>query len=192
MALAGANQIETAQRKASKDEQKEHAYREAHGSLAGSVNNFRGPAMLKTTPLDCEIKGNLREKRRDPWFGANASSKAMADPEPVVKTRKQIRRRVLTWFVGRWRNHQLKRAEKPHSKSAAPKGAGRPCYEAENSACRGEWRREAGSLLIRARRMPVRERESGELPSPICPCLTARSGRDLLFFGDRGNPPPPS
>jgi hypothetical protein len=25
------------------------------------------------------------------------------------------------------------------------KGVGRPCYEAENSACRGEWRRESGS-----------------------------------------------
>ena len=25
------------------------------------------PAMLKTTPLDCEIKSSLREKRRDPW-----------------------------------------------------------------------------------------------------------------------------
>src|ERR1017187_1771523 len=35
--------------------------------------------------------------------------------------------------------------------------------------------------LKRARLMPVREREHGELPSPICPCLTARSGRDLLF-----------
>jgi t-SNARE complex subunit (syntaxin) len=29
--------------------------------------------------------------------------------------------------------------------------------------------------------MPVREREHGELPSPICPGSTARSGRDLLF-----------
>ena len=29
--------------------------------------------------------------------------------------------------------------------------------------------------------MSVRERESGRLPSPICPCLTERSGRDLLF-----------
>ena len=74
--------------------------------------------MLKTTPLDCEIKSSLREKRRDPWPWANASSKAMADPAPVVKTRKQIRRRVLTWFASRWRNHQPKRAEKPHSKSA--------------------------------------------------------------------------
>src|ERR1035438_3579432 len=35
--------------------------------------------------------------------------------------------------------------------------------------------------LKRARLMPVRERESGELPSPICPCPTARLGRDLLF-----------
>jgi hypothetical protein len=45
------------------------------------------PAMLKTTPLDCEIKCNLREQRRDPWFWANAPPKAVADPEPVVKTR---------------------------------------------------------------------------------------------------------
>jgi hypothetical protein len=41
--------------------------------------------MLKTTPLDCEIKGSLRVKRRDPWFRANASLPAMADPGPVLK-----------------------------------------------------------------------------------------------------------
>jgi len=58
------------------------------GTAAGSVKNFRGPAMLKTTPLDCEMKCSLREKRRDPWLWANASLKAMADPKPVVKTRK--------------------------------------------------------------------------------------------------------
>jgi hypothetical protein len=172
--LAGANKIETAQRKTPKGGQKERAHREEHGNSAGSVKNFQAPAMLKTTPLDCEIKGNLREKRRDP-------SKAMADPRLVVKTRQKIRRRVLTWFAGRWRNHQPKRAEKPHSKSATPEGVGRPCYEADNSACRGEWRREAGSPA-RARLMPVREREHGELPSPICPCPAARSGRDLLFL----------
>jgi hypothetical protein len=34
----------------------------------------------------------------------------------VVKTRKRNCRRVLTWFAGRWRNHQSKQAEKPHSK----------------------------------------------------------------------------
>jgi hypothetical protein len=33
------------------------------------------------------IKCNLREKRRDPWPRANAPTKSVADPEPVVKTR---------------------------------------------------------------------------------------------------------
>ena len=51
------------------------------------MKNFQAPAMLKTTPLDCEIKSNLREKRRDPWPLANAPTKSVADPEPVVKTR---------------------------------------------------------------------------------------------------------
>ena len=45
--------------------------------------------MLKTTPLDCEIKSDLRAKRRDPWRWANASPKAMADPELMVKTREE-------------------------------------------------------------------------------------------------------
>ena len=85
--LAGLNKIETAQRKTPKGGQKERTYREDHGNSAGSVKNFQAPAMLKTTPLDCEIKSSLREKRRDPWFGANAPSQAVADPEPVVKTR---------------------------------------------------------------------------------------------------------
>jgi len=31
------------------------------------------------------------------------------------------RRRVLTWSTGRWRNHQPKRAEKPHLKFSARK-----------------------------------------------------------------------
>jgi hypothetical protein len=89
-ALAGLNKIETAQRKTPKGGQKERTHREDHGNSAGSVKNFRAPAMLKTTPLDCELKSNLREKRRDPWFGANAPSQAVADPEPVVKTRMKI------------------------------------------------------------------------------------------------------
>src|ERR1019366_4663273 len=45
------------------------------------------------------------------------------------------------------------------------------------------WRMASGNRqpLKRARLMPVREREHGELPSPICPGLTARLDRDLLF-----------
>jgi len=47
---------------------------------------------------------------------ANALSKAVADQCQTVKTRKRNHGSVLTWFASRWRNHQPKRAEKPHSK----------------------------------------------------------------------------
>jgi hypothetical protein len=47
---------------------------------------------------------------------ANAPSKVVADQCQTVKTRKRNYRCVLTWFASRWRNHQPKRAEKPHSK----------------------------------------------------------------------------
>ena len=73
--------------KPSKGGQNGRTRREEHADKANPVKNFRAPAMLKTTPLDCELKGNLREKRRDPWLWANASPEAMADPKPVVKTR---------------------------------------------------------------------------------------------------------
>jgi hypothetical protein len=36
------------------------------------------------------MKGNLRVKRRDPWHGANALSKAAADPVLMVETRKKL------------------------------------------------------------------------------------------------------
>jgi hypothetical protein len=52
----GFNKNETAQRKPSKGGQKERAHREDHDGSAGRVKNFRRPAMLKTTPLDCERK----------------------------------------------------------------------------------------------------------------------------------------
>jgi hydrogenase large subunit len=38
---------------------------------------------------------------------ANAPPKVVADQCQVVKTRSRSRRRVLTWFASRWRNHQL-------------------------------------------------------------------------------------
>jgi hypothetical protein len=61
-------------------------------------------------------ENNLRVKRRDPWLRANAPSKAVADPGLVVETRRANHRRVFIWFASWWRNHQLKQAEKPHSK----------------------------------------------------------------------------
>jgi len=93
--LAGSNKIDTAQRKTPKGGQKERTHREGHGNSAGSVKTFQASAMLKTTPLDCEIKSNLREQRRDPWRRANAPLKAVADPEPVVKTRTKISQTCL-------------------------------------------------------------------------------------------------
>ena len=44
------------------------------------------------------------------------------------------------------RKRQQIRAKRPHSIIPPPQGAERPCYEAGDSACRGEWRRETGSL----------------------------------------------
>jgi hypothetical protein len=52
---------------------------------------------------------------------ANALPKAAADLCQMVKTRIRNRRRVFTWFASRWRNHQLKQAEKPHSKFSSRK-----------------------------------------------------------------------
>jgi len=49
----------------------------------------------------------------------------------MVKTRTKNYRRVLTWFASRWRNHQLKRAEKPHSKSARCKTPDGPATRPE-------------------------------------------------------------
>jgi len=90
----------------------------------------------------------------------------------------------LTWFASRWRNHQPKRAEKPHSKFSARKTLDGPATRpktplaVENSV---------GKLAVerkQRRLMSARERECGELPPPICPCLTARLGRD--FFCTHG------
>jgi len=68
---------------------------------------------------------------------------AKSGGRPVAKWSRRGKnghRRVLTWFASRWRNHQLKRAEKPHSitQGFRKRGTERPCYEAEDSACRGE------------------------------------------------------
>jgi hypothetical protein len=74
------------------------------------------------------------------------TAKSSGRPGAKRSRRETSHRRVLTWLAGRWRNHQPKRAKKPHSIiQRSEKATGRPCYEAGNSACRGEWRREAGS-----------------------------------------------
>jgi hypothetical protein len=121
-------------------------------------------------------------KRRDPWFRANAPSKAAADPEPMVKTRRKSQA-CLDLVRRPMAQPSVEASSKASLEIQRPRGAGRPCHEAGNSACRGEWRRESGSPREGERLMPVRERESDELPFPICPRSTERSGGDLLFSG---------
>ena len=96
---------------------------------------------------------------------ANAPSKAVADQCQVVKTWSQSYRRVLTWFASRWRNHQPKRAEKPHSKFNA---ARRWTALLRGRRLRLSRRMASGSRQPPRgeRQMSARERESGELPSP--------------------------
>ena len=91
------------------------------------------------------------------------------------------RRRVLTWFAGWWRNHELKRAKKPHLKFSCRNALNGP---ATRPKLHLPWRMASG---IRQpprgwRLMPARERECDELPYPICPCSTERSGGDLMFL----------
>ena len=47
--------------------------------MAGSVKTFRNVGDVTNGSADLWTKGNLRDKRRDPWHRANARSKAVAD-----------------------------------------------------------------------------------------------------------------
>jgi len=47
--------------------------REGHDGWAGRVKNFRRPAMLKTTPLDCEKKQSMSEEARPVASGERAA-----------------------------------------------------------------------------------------------------------------------
>jgi hypothetical protein len=118
---------------------------------------------------------------------ANAPSKAVADQCPVVKTRKRNRRRVLTWFASRWRNHQPKRAEKPHSKfnfargwTALPRGRRLRLPRRMASGSRQPPQGE--------RQMSARERELGELPSPDLSPLGRKAGRGLFVLSQPACP----
>ena len=49
--------------------------------MAGPVKTLRRVGGVKNDTAELTMKGNLREKRRDPWDRANALPKAAADPE---------------------------------------------------------------------------------------------------------------
>jgi hypothetical protein len=56
MTLAGAKikKLGPPNERRRKAAQNEHPHREDRAGSAGRVKNFQAPAMLKTTPLDCE------------------------------------------------------------------------------------------------------------------------------------------
>ena len=88
--------------------------------------------------------------------------------------------RVLTWFAGRWRNHQPKRAEKPHSKSSGRKALDGPAARPETPLAVENSVGKPAAPLRRVRPMSARERERGELPLPYEP-LEAKPPRVLFL-----------
>ena len=135
--------------------------------------------MQKTAALSCERNGNLRDKRRDPWHGPTHRQKRW----PTC-----VRWLGCDWFTSaskpgpqvNGRNHWLKRAYKPHPTIQVPKGLGRPCYEADNSASHGEWRRGATDLHCGCP-MVASGKSVWRTPTPQFVPAGLRSGRDLLF-----------
>src|SRR5438034_10232825 len=104
----------------------------------------------------------------------------------MVKTRTRIRRRVLTWFVSRWRNHQPKRAEKPHSKFSRRKTLDGPATRPKTPLAVENSVGKLAAIRESARQMSAREREHGELPSPDLSLLDPKKlSGDFSFFGEQ-------
>ena len=59
--------------------QRERSSREGHEVKARPVKTFRSVSDIKNDTANLPTKSDLRDKRRDPWHGANAPSKAVAD-----------------------------------------------------------------------------------------------------------------
>jgi hypothetical protein len=98
-------------------------------------------------------------------------------------------RRVLTWLAGRWRNHQPKRAKKPHSivlwsiSRPLDGPATRPKTPFAWRIASGSWQPRRGG---RAECQHGKESMANSHPQ-ICLCSAARLGRDI-FFGNGKDP----
>jgi hypothetical protein len=106
--------------------QSELSRRGGHGVSAGPVKTFRNAGDGKNATAGLWIKGNLRARGETRGTGQTRRQKRRLTRCSAVKTRTESRRRVFTWFASRWRNHQPKRAEKPHSKSSDRKALDGP------------------------------------------------------------------
>ena len=110
------------------------------GSARQGRQNLLISAALQTVPPDDESESNLRVKRSDPSFRANVPPPAAAVPEDNGSDAERfIRRRVWTQLGERAAGRRPPNpAERPHSIIPHGQPSERPCYEADNFACREE------------------------------------------------------
>jgi hypothetical protein len=73
------------------------------------------PAILKGYRRTVDERQPESEEARPVALGER-TVKSGGCPGAKRSRRGRCHRRVLAWFAGEWRNHPLKRAEKPHSK----------------------------------------------------------------------------
>ena len=138
-------------------------------------------ATLQTAPPACERKAASEVRGQTRGFGPTRRQKRWLSRSKTVESRLRSHKRAFTRFAGRRPQAPAQASLEASLDDSAPQGAGRPCYEAGNSACSGEWRREAGSPA-RARLMSAWERESGELPAPNLPPFGRKTGRGLFVL----------
>jgi hypothetical protein len=69
------------------------------------------PAMLKTAPLACDREATWELRGQTRGTGPTHRQKWWQSQRKLVKTRRQSRKRVLTWFASRRCKRQLKRAK---------------------------------------------------------------------------------
>jgi len=102
------------------------------------------PAMPKSV-AGLRTKRNLRDKRPDPSRPVKRRQKRRLPRRKWQRRGIAERKRVFPWSASRRPQSPVEAGLEASLEIQRPQGAGRPCYEADNSACRGEWRREAGS-----------------------------------------------
>jgi len=158
------------------------SHREEAQAQAWSAMASKMPATLQTAARACERKATPEIRGQTRGTGPTHRQKRWPTRSKTVEMRNRGHKRVFTRFASRRPQTPAQASQEASLDDSAPQVAERPCYEAGNSAGRGEWRREAGSP-VRARLMSAWERESGELPAPICLRPVARLGGGLLLYG---------
>jgi len=83
-------------------------------------------------------KSNLRVKRRDPWHRANVPTKSEADPALSGEDAEKNSQPCLDLVCKPVAQPPAQASWKASLEIQSSQDAGRPCYEAEDSACRGE------------------------------------------------------